>query len=869
MHKEFLMGNEAIALGALAAGVNVVSGYPGTPSTEVLETIAKRNPGNVYVEWSINEKAGLEVAAGAAYTGARALVTMKQVGLNVASDPLMSLEYIGVKGGMVVLVADDPGPISSQTEQDTRTFGMFSKLPVFDPSSVKEAYEMIQEAFAYSEEYHTPVILRPTTRIDHGYEVIEVKDEEEYLKMEIEGFVKDSSKWVIFPRLSVVNHAKIEKRNQALADIFSGYDKNRVITETGMYEKSGLGIVSHGISFAYLMDRFEENARPRILKVGTPFPFPEKLAAEFLEGLTEVLVVEELDPVLERALIFLCGKHGIPVKIHGKLDGSVKSAGENTIAEIKEITTAFLKNENVENETKVMEIKVEAGNVRTTQKETLEEHRLPELPVRPPVLCAGCPHRASFYAVKQAMKGKKTIYCGDIGCYTLGNAKPLDMCDTCLCMGAGINIAQGVWHVEPDTKAFAFVGDSTFFASGISGVVNGFYNQADLTLVILDNSTTAMTGHQPHPGTGMTVMGEVVEKVDMESVLHGIGIQIVETVNPLDHENAVATVRRVAEEPGVKAIIFRYPCIVKFKPKGKRAQVNSDQCIACKRCITELGCPGLVLRDGKAYIDETLCTGCTLCEQICPVHAIHGGEAGSTEAILASAKNRSDKEKQKQDSGKKEQILSGDTGKKPKISSAIGEKIFANQKNIILSGVGGQGTILASKLIARSAMEQGIPVKTAETIGMAQRGGSVFSHLRLGDGVYAPMIGPGEADLIIGFEPAEAVRMLPYLKKGGTVVTSTHPIMPVSAMIGKSRYEIDTILNYLEQEVDNLVFVDAEKALQDLGNDKVLNVLLLGAAVDTGELGLSKESIRYAIHKMVPEHLRELNDKALTYMETV
>ncbi|MBR1930317.1 MAG: indolepyruvate ferredoxin oxidoreductase subunit alpha [Lachnospiraceae bacterium] len=847
MHKAFLMGNEALALGALAAGVNVVSGYPGTPSTEVLETIARQNPGNVYIEWSINEKAAMEVAAGAAYTGARALVTMKQVGLNVASDPLMSLEYIGVKGGMVVLVADDPGPISSQTEQDTRTFGMYSKLPVFDPSSVQEAYEMIQEAFAYSEEYHTPVFLRPTTRIDHGYASIEVKDTEEYLHTGIEGFVKDSSKWVIFPRLSVVNHARIEERNQNLTKVFSAYDKNQLFPACGSFADAKRGIVSHGISFAYTMDNLDQMNRPKVLKVATPFPFPEELAEQFMEGLTEVLVIEELDPVLERALIFLCGKRGIPVKIHGKLDGTVKCAGENTMAEVNKLLTDFLE---IENRSRAMDGQDADGSFSTP----------PALPVRPPVLCAGCPHRASFYAVKQAMKGQKTIYCGDIGCYTLGNAQPLDMCDTCLCMGAGINIAQGVWHVEPDTKAFAFVGDSTFFASGITGAVNGFYNQADMTLVILDNSTTAMTGHQPHPGTGTTMMGEVVEKVDMEQVLRGIGIKTVETVNPLDLKNAVETVRRVAGEPGMKAIIFRYPCIVKYKPKGKKAHVDADKCISCKKCISELGCPGVIMREGKAYIDESLCTGCTLCEQVCPVHAIDGGEAGSPVAILAASEGVREKKEAPRTQAVKTVQADTDTAQ---ISV---QRNIEVQKNIVMSGVGGQGTILASKLIATAAMNVGLPVKTAETIGMAQRGGSVFSHLRLGEGIYSPLLGPGEADLIIGFEPAEAVRMLPYLKKGGTVVTSTRPIMPVSAMIGASKYDVDEILSYLDKQVEHLVLVDVETALQELGNDKVLNILLLGAAADTGELGIDKESIRAAIRQKLPEKLHELNFRALDYI---
>lgn len=604
MHTEFLMGNEAIALGAIAAGVNVVSGYPGTPSTEILETISKRNPGNIYVEWSVNEKAGMEVAAGAALSGARSLVTMKQVGLNVASDPLMSLEYIGVKGGMVIVVADDPGPISSQTEQDTRSFGAFSKVPVFDPSSVVEAYEMIQEAYAFSEKYHTPVFLRPTTRVDHGYASISVKDPEEYVQHEIEGFVKDASKWVIFPRLSVVNHAKIEERNLNLRQTLSDYKRNYILPAKDYSGK--VGLATHGINYAYTIDAFGEGKHPKILKVSTPFPFPEKTALEFLEGLDEVLCIEELDPVIERALTQICGKYHLDVKIRGKLTGDIKKSGENSIDYVKEVLSAI---------PDISDIKMEEKKGAVC----------PPLPVRPPVLCAGCPHRASFYAVKQAMKGKKTIYAGDIGCYTLGNAQPLDMTDTCLCMGAGITMAQGVVHAEPDTKAFAFVGDSTFFASGITGAVNAFYNQANMVLVVLDNSTTAMTGHQPHPGTGTTMMGEIVEKVSIEKILRAIGIKTVETLNPLDLEESVEAIKRIADEPGLKAIIFKSPCIVKFKPKSGRAKVDSEKCIGCKRCINELGCPGLILDGKKAAIDTSQCTGCTLCEQICPVNAISGG----------------------------------------------------------------------------------------------------------------------------------------------------------------------------------------------------------------------------------------------------
>ena len=600
MHTEFLMGNAAIAMGAIAAGLNVVSGYPGTPSTEVLETTAKHNDGSIYVEWSTNEKAAMELAAGAAYCGARTMVTMKQVGLNVASDPLMSLAYIGVKGGMVILVADDPGPISSQTEQDTRRFAAFSKLPCFDPSGVQEAYDMIQEAFAYSERYHTPVLFRPTTRVCHGYASITVKDVAEYQVNSPAGFVKDSSKWVIFPKLSYQNHIRMEKRNTELQSVFSGYPRNRIYPETDTACQKG--IATHGISFSYTMEALHGKAAPRLLKVATPFPFPEQLAVEFLQGLDEVLCLEELDPVIEQELVYLCGKYHLPTRIRGKLTEDVALAGENSCDSVAADLAAFL-------------------GWQPPKQNTADQP--PELPVRPPVLCAGCPHRASFFAVKEAMKGKKSVFCGDIGCYTLGNAMPLYMVDTCLCMGAGVNMTQGIGKIEPDTTCFAFVGDSTFFASAITGMVNAVYNQANMTLVVLDNSTTAMTGHQPHPGTGKTMMGQVVDKVSIEDTLHGIGVKTVETVNPLHLQEAIDCVKRVAVQDGVKAIIFKSPCAVLIK-SGKPAQIEESKCIQCKKCIRTLGCPAIMLQDGKVQIEQALCTGCGLCAQVCPTAAIGG-----------------------------------------------------------------------------------------------------------------------------------------------------------------------------------------------------------------------------------------------------
>jgi indolepyruvate ferredoxin oxidoreductase alpha subunit len=587
--KQFLMGNEAIGLAAIHAGVNLVAGYPGTPSTEVLETVAKHNDGSIYVEWSVNEKAALEVAAGASYAGARTLVTMKQVGLNVASDPLMSLAYIGVKGGMVILVADDPGPISSQTEQDTRHFAHFCKIPVFDPSSPEEAYAMMQAAYELSERYSTPVLLRPTTRVCHGCASMEIADQKQ--EHAVEGFIRDVSRWVIFPRTSYLNHVKIEARNPKIGEEFSDSPFNLL---SGSGRK---GIAVGGICYAYAKEVLNGND-VRLLKIGTPFPFPETLAVQFLQNLDEVLVIEELDPVIERELIYLCGKHHLPVTIKGKISGDTQTAGEHSVESVKTLLHTYL-------------------GLPAPQTEP----ELPQLPVRPPVLCAGCPHRASFYAVKQAMKGQKTLFAGDIGCYTLGNAMPLDMVDTCLCMGADVTIAQGVYHVEPDTKCFSFIGDSTFFASGLTGIVNAVYNQADITLIILDNSTTAMTGHQPHPGTGHTMMGNIVDKISIPAVLHGIGVSQVETVNPLDLAAATEAVRRAAAVTGVSAVIFQSPCIAVSKPKtGYR--VDADRCIGCKKCIRELGCPAIAMENGKAVIEPSLCYGCSICAQVCPTGAI-------------------------------------------------------------------------------------------------------------------------------------------------------------------------------------------------------------------------------------------------------
>ncbi|MBR1638782.1 MAG: 4Fe-4S binding protein [Treponema sp.] len=652
MNRQMIMGNQAIALGALKAGVNLVAGYPGTPSSEIIEFISKYNKKTgTYVEWSVNEKAAVEVAAGASYAGSRTLVTMKQVGLNVASDPVMCLSYVGVKGGMVIVSADDPGPISSQTEQDTRNFAQYSKLPCFDPSTPLEAYEMIQEAFELSEKYNTPVILRPTTRVDHAYESMEFPDLQPCRKAG--QFEKDSKRWVIFPRASYNNHKRIFERNEKLLPAEFSKSKWNTVVECSQCDRllslskhettaktqpkpqvvsirssdnsttvSPVAFAAGGISYCYLMEALSILGLKDIpvLKIGTPYPFPKPLAEEFLKSHEQIVVFEELDPVIEENLIKIAGNARVNCQIRGKLDGTVPEAGELSVEIIRAVVEALETTKTNEN----------VVSIRPSDYSTIGT---PDLPVRPPVLCAGCPHRASFYAVKQAMKGKKTVYCGDIGCYTLGNAMPLDMTDTCLCMGADITMAQGFYHNEPDRYCFSFIGDSTFFASGITGVVNAVYNQAKQTICILDNSTTAMTGHQPHPGTGLTMMGEIVEKISIEKILQAIGVSPIITVNPFDQKAATEAVKEASEAAGVSAIIFKAPCIAIAQKVGwekpHALNVDTAKCIGCRKCINELGCPSLsvsqtVNAKGKKIveIDKSLCTGCSLCSQVCPTGAI-------------------------------------------------------------------------------------------------------------------------------------------------------------------------------------------------------------------------------------------------------
>ena len=615
------MGNQALAYGALRAGVNVVSGYPGTPSSEILETISSqvklRSLNALHIEWSTNEKAALEVGIGASFTGARALVTMKQVGLNVALDPLMSLPYLGIKGGLVLVVADDPGPISSQTEQDTRQLAGCAKVPLLDPSTPEEAFKMIQSAFEISERHTMPVIVRPTTRVCHGAAPIET--EYDYIPHIVEGFER-SPRWVIFPRRTYEGHLELYKKLPLLVAEFNDSPYNS-LTNTHATAPAHQGIVAGGISYAYLHDaliQLDDLGSLRLLKLGTPFPFPEQLALQFLEGIKEVLVFEELEPVIERELLQLAGKHQLKVKILGKLSGHTTLAGENSVSEIAtQIKTLF----GCDTFTRPIDVTPVVSSSQTTPVSP------PDLPVRSPVLCAGCPHRASFFAVKQTLKGRPAVFSGDIGCYTLGNALPLDMVDTCLCMGGGLTVPQGMDWAQPDVLHLGFVGDSTFFASSLTGVVNAVYNRANVTLCILDNSTTAMTGSQPHPGTGKRISGDATDRdvqnaLCIPKILQVLGVEHVTEVNPFDLTRAQEAVCEAVDFVGVSAVVFKAPCITVDVPKPQPI-IDPLLCIGCRKCIRSIGCPALLfLSDKRASIDKSLCFGCNLCLNICPSSAI-------------------------------------------------------------------------------------------------------------------------------------------------------------------------------------------------------------------------------------------------------
>jgi len=576
MAMRLLSGNEAIARGAYEAGVTVATGYPGTPSTEILENVVKYKE-DIYCEWAPNEKVALEVAAAAAYAGARCIVTMKHVGLNVAADPLMTLSYVGVEGGLVICVADDPGMHSSQNEQDTRNYACFAKIPVIEPSDSQEAKNFVLSGLELSEKYKTPVILRTTTRVSHSRSMVETA-ERINLQKKI-GFVKDPPRFVPLPAFARGMRKKVETRLSLMADHASKSELNK----TELNDKA-LGIITSSIAYQYVREVWPQAS---VLKLGLTYPFPDKLIREFAAQVKDLLIVEELDPIIEEHVLSL----------------GLKCEGRKYIPGIGELSADVLFAARRKMEGK------EAVQVEPGEK---------DLPGRPPVLCAGCPHRGIFYAL-----GKQdVVVTGDIGCYSLGTLKPLDRMDTILCMGGGVSMAHGLDKAGENKKVVGIVGDSTFFHSGITGLLDIAYNKGKSTIIVVDNRITAMTGHQDNPGSGKTLMGEKTIAASIPEIGRACGISRVREVNPYDLQKTEKVIKEEldAEEPSL--IVSIAPCALKEKKKlGPVLKIDADVCKKCGQCL-KLGCPAIESAEGEIKINPYLCIGCSMCSQVCPFGAI-------------------------------------------------------------------------------------------------------------------------------------------------------------------------------------------------------------------------------------------------------
>jgi indolepyruvate ferredoxin oxidoreductase alpha subunit len=576
--KKLLMGNEAIARGAIEAGCKVVTAYPGTPSSEIPMTISRiAAKHGIYFEWSTNEKVAYEVAFAGACTGLRAMVTMKHVGLNVASDAFMASAEVGVDGGFVVVSADDPSLHSSQNEQDNRYYARLGNIPCIEPVSPQEAKDFTVKAFEISEKYNLPVMLRTTTRVNHTRGDVELGDITELERTPT--FVKNPSRFVTVPANARVLRLKLlEKMASVKIDLDT-------VEGTGAF-----GIIASGIAYNYVKEACSLlDLDAEIYKIAVTHPLSENIA-DFLKRHDEVMVVEELEPVMETEIRNIAQKKGIPVKIHGK-EFIPRAFELNTTR----VANAFRK-------------------YKGLPEESVEEYAIP---VRPPVLCPGCAHRASFYAMKKA--APKGIYPSGIGCYTLGLVPPISAVDTCLCMGASIGFSCGLSRFISDT-IICTIGDSSFFHTGLPPLVNAVYNQHTFVVVVLDNETTAMTGHQPHPGTGITGMGETGTKVYPEKITEAMGIHT-DVVDPNDVKTMIRVLKEAVQSHELRVVIARAKCIFLEGAHTGAPYYVTDECSGCQICVNQLGCPAIDFVDGKALINE-LCTGCGVCAQICPSKAI-------------------------------------------------------------------------------------------------------------------------------------------------------------------------------------------------------------------------------------------------------
>ena len=597
-----LLGNEAIARGALEAGVSFATCYPGTPSSEIPEqffNISKET--DLYFEYSTNEKVAMEVGAAAAISGLRTMVTMKHVGLNVAADPLMTLAYTGVKGGMVVINADDPYLFSSQNEQDNRYYARLSGLPMLEPTNVQEMKDVVVAAFELSEELELPVIVRTTTRLNHIRGAVKL-GELKPLQTKTT-FEKNPFHFVCVPAVSRNLHKLlIEKYDRAM-------EKSEKWPYNEIIGNGKWGIVTNGVSFNYVSDAVSDlgiEDKVSILKVGFSWPLPKELCGRFLRQVEKVLVVEELEPVMENDLKAIAQEKGIAIPIRGK--------GVEGLTRLFEYDPRMVRN-----------AVAKYFDVEFSPTEIVDLSDLPELPGRPPNLCAGCPHRATYYAVKEVY-GPDAINPTDIGCYTLGLLPPISMADLVICMGSSVSSSCG-FSQATEQKVVSFIGDSTFFHSGITGLINAVHNNHKFTLVILDNGTTAMTGHQPHPGVNTTPLGVELTRISLEDLVRGCGVKDVHVVKPFKIKKTIEAVKAAMEYDGVSVIISQELCPLFARATGQARKskpfyVNHNKCKNHRICVDKLACPAMYLDGDRVEINETLCIGCSVCAQICPENAI-------------------------------------------------------------------------------------------------------------------------------------------------------------------------------------------------------------------------------------------------------
>lgn len=588
--RKYLLGNDAIAHACLESGIDFVSGYPGTPSSEVIDRLRTQKDPWYYLEWSVNEKVAFENALAASWCGLRSIVTMKHVGLNVAADPLMTSSSTGTKGGFVILSADDPFAHSSQNEQDSRMYAKFAQIPCLDPASVQEAHDFIKNAWEVSEKFALPVLFRPTTRICHSKSDVELGAP---MPSERKGaFEKNPKQYVVVPAHTRPLHVELTKKQDGVAKylVDAGYNRAEI--------RGKKAVIAGGISASYVEEILPEDIS--FVKIGA-YPIDRAWLAEVAAQHEEILVVEELMPVIEEAV--LAAANGVVV--HGKLDGTLPHEGEFSTALVAKALAAVGFAEN-----------------------TYPESPVPaEVPARPAILCPGCLHRSVFYAMKKVFKDG--IFPSDIGCYTLG--LQLGAVDTTICMGASITVGSGIAHSVEGAEVVSTIGDSTFLHTGVNGLINAVYNNANQTVIILDNRITAMTGHQPNPNTGMTACGVESPKVSLEEIARACGVKFVEAVDPYDLTHLLAVLKEAKEREGVKVIIAKQPCVIMNKRLGiKRSRyvVDAERCLKCGACI-RYGCPALETDENGAARTTTLCTGCGVCADICPAGAIHRGGARS------------------------------------------------------------------------------------------------------------------------------------------------------------------------------------------------------------------------------------------------